>query len=270
MQNVRNVTDAVLVCKRGPLGASLFSTSIPNDVETAIQGKKFEIEVFNVLGAGDGFMAGLLKGWLSGEKWETALTFANACGALAVSRHGCTPSYPSLAELKFFLNRPIKTRALRYDKTLEQWHWSTNRKKSWKELKIFAFDHRTQLEQIPGANFKKISSFKEICLNATLQVSRDYKDCGILCDGVYGQEVLSNAEGTGLWIGRSAEKASSFPLELDPILGSDAGGLVEWSINQVVKVLCFYHPRDDIINQKQEATIRRIFSSSRRNRLEFY
>ena len=47
-------------------------------------------------------MAGLLRGWLNNEKWSTSLTYANACGALAVSRHGCAPAYPSLQELNFF------------------------------------------------------------------------------------------------------------------------------------------------------------------------
>jgi 5-dehydro-2-deoxygluconokinase len=57
-----------------------------------------------VLGAGDGFMSGLMKGWLDGEPWPVALKYANACGAFAVSRHGCTPAYPSWEELQFFLN----------------------------------------------------------------------------------------------------------------------------------------------------------------------
>ena len=61
--------------------------------------------LFNVLGAGDGFMSGLLKGWLDGEDWPTSLKYANACGAFAVSRHGCTPAYPSWEELQFFLAR---------------------------------------------------------------------------------------------------------------------------------------------------------------------
>ena len=38
------------------------------------------------LGAGDGFFAGLLKGWMADEPWESSLRYANACGALAVSR----------------------------------------------------------------------------------------------------------------------------------------------------------------------------------------
>ncbi len=47
------------------------------------------VEVLNVLGAGDAFMSGLLRGYLNDEGWEQACRYANACGALVVSRHGC-------------------------------------------------------------------------------------------------------------------------------------------------------------------------------------
>ncbi len=67
----------------------------PTASTTAQAGPGFPIEVFNVLGAGDGFFSGLMKGWLDGETWPRALKYANACGAFAVSRHGCTPAYPS-------------------------------------------------------------------------------------------------------------------------------------------------------------------------------
>ena len=40
------------------------TTSIPVDLDAGRSGPGFPIEVFNVLGAGDGFMAGLLRGWL--------------------------------------------------------------------------------------------------------------------------------------------------------------------------------------------------------------
>ena len=95
LRAVREVSRATLVCKRGPLGAVAFPGDVPERLDAGEAGPGFPIEVFNVLGAGDGFMSGLLKGWLDGEDWPTALKYANACGAFAVSRHGCTPAYPS-------------------------------------------------------------------------------------------------------------------------------------------------------------------------------
>ncbi|MEO1705423.1 MAG: 5-dehydro-2-deoxygluconokinase, partial [Pseudomonadota bacterium] len=90
LRAVRRVSDATLVCKRGADGAVAFTGAVPDSLDDGQTGPGFPIEVFNVLGAGDGFMSGLLKGWLDGEDWPTALKYANACGAFAVSRHGCT------------------------------------------------------------------------------------------------------------------------------------------------------------------------------------
>ncbi len=148
LRAVRAVSDATLVCKRGPMGATAFSGPIPDSLDDGERGPGFPIEVFNVLGAGDGFMSGLLKGWLTDQDWPTSLKYANACGAFAVSRHGCTPAYPSWDELQFFLQRGIRRKALRHDAELEQIHWATNRFREWPELRVFAFDHRMQLEKI--------------------------------------------------------------------------------------------------------------------------
>ncbi|MBC7674557.1 MAG: 5-dehydro-2-deoxygluconokinase, partial [Rhodoferax sp.] len=134
LRRVRALTPAVLVCKRGPMGAVAFEGAIPDSLDDGLSGQGFPIEVFNVLGAGDGFMSGLLRGWLKDETWATSLKFANACGAFAVSRHGCTPAYPSWAELQFFFDRGIVTPRLRQDKLLEQIHWSSNRRREFRSL----------------------------------------------------------------------------------------------------------------------------------------
>lgn len=45
---------------------------------------------------------------------------------------------------------------------------------------------------------------------------------------------------------------------------------MEWPLEHVVKVLCFYHPDDDAgLKAEQEATVVRLFHAARRNRLEF-
>ncbi|MCB1374724.1 MAG: 5-dehydro-2-deoxygluconokinase, partial [Rhodobacteraceae bacterium] len=86
LRAVRAVSDATLVCKRGAKGAVAFEGAIPASLDDGQTGPGFPIEVFNVLGAGDGFFSGLLRGWLTGQDWPTSLEFANACGAFAVSR----------------------------------------------------------------------------------------------------------------------------------------------------------------------------------------
>jgi len=270
LRAVRKVSGATLVCKRGPMGASAFEGEIPDSLDDGQVGPGFPIEVFNVLGAGDGFMSGLLKGWLDGEDWPTALGYANACGAFAVSRHGCTPAYPSWDELQFFLKRGVKEKALRKDAELEQLHWSSNRKGDWSDMRVFAFDHRMQLEDIPGATADKIGAFKELCLDATVDVAQGRPGYGLLCDSRLGRDALYKAAGQGLWIGHPVEWPGSRPLTLEPEIGPDFGGLSEWPLEHVVKVLCFYHPDDTPeMKAEQEDTVVRLFHACRRNRLEF-
>jgi 5-dehydro-2-deoxygluconokinase len=270
LRNVRAVSDATLVCKRGAEGAVAFEGEIPNSLDDGQAGPGFPIEVFNVLGAGDGFMSGLLKGWLDGEDWPTALKYANACGAFAVSRHGCTPAYPSWEELQFFFDRGIKRPDLRNDAELEQVHWATNRKGDWSTLRTFAFDHRSQLEEMRGYTHEKGAAFKELCLDAALKVANGQGGYGILCDNRIGRSALHRASGTGLWVGRPTELPGSRPIEFELELGDDLGGLREWARENVVKLLVFCHPDDDDKTAKmQVARVKRLFTAARRNGLEF-
>jgi 5-dehydro-2-deoxygluconokinase len=270
LRAVRTLSSATLVCKRGAAGAVAFTGPIPDSLDDGERGPGFPIEVFNVLGAGDGFMSGLIKGWLEDTSWPRALEYANACGAFAVSRHGCTPAYPSLEELEFFLKRGVKEKALRKDAELEQIHWATNRHNNWSTMRVFAFDHRIQLEAMDGATSEKIGEFKQLCLKAALDVQDGRTGYGILCDNRLGRQALHAASGTGLWIGRPVEWPGSRPLTLEPELGLDYGALSEWALENVVKVLCFCHPSDAAeMRTEQEATISRLFAAARRNRLEF-
>ncbi len=272
LRAVRGLTGATLVCKRGPMGAAAFVGEIPNTLEAGLSGPGFPIEVYNVLGAGDGFMSGLLRGWLRDEPWETTLTYANACGAFAVSRHGCAPAYPSWEELTWFLEHGSKHRALRKDRELEHIHWATTRRGEWPEMRVFAFDHRSQFEDMAAeadADPARIAGFKKLCLDAASQVAGGRPGYGILCDRRLGRDALDAAAGTGLWIGRPLEVPGSRPLRLE--IGPDLGtALAEWPREHVAKVLCFYHPDDPAeLREEQEETIRRLADAVRGNGLEF-
>ena len=270
LRAVRAVSSATLVCKRGAAGAVAFTGDIPESLDEGETGPGFPIEVFNVLGAGDGFMSGLLKGWLDGETWPVALKYANACGAFAVSRHGCTPAYPSWEELQFFFERGITRPDLRNDAELEQVHWATNRAGDWSSVKTFAFDHRMQLEAMAGYTKDKGGAFKELCLKAALAVQAGQPGYGILCDNRIGRAALHAASGTGLWIGRPTEFPGSRPIQLEPELGADLGQLREWARENVVKLLVFCHPEDDAATRaEQEEVVKRLWHASRRNGLEF-
>jgi 5-dehydro-2-deoxygluconokinase len=247
LRSVRQVTGAILVCKRGPMGAAAFEGGIPASLDDGLSGPGFPIEVYNVLGAGDGFLAGLLRGWLRDAPWQTALTYANACGAFAVSRHGCAPSYPSWPELEWFLEHGSKHRALHHDAELEHIHWATTRRGVWPEMRVFAFDHRKQLEDMAaevGIDPVRIAGSRRLCLDVANQVADGRPGYGILCDQRLGSDALYAAAGTGLWIGRPQE--------------------------QVAKVLCLYHPDDSPeLRAEQEETILRLADAVRGNGLEF-
>ena len=130
------------------MGCIVYDGAISDDLEDGIVGEGFPIEVFNVLGAGDAFMSGLLRGWLGGESLETAATWANACGAFAVSRLLCSPEYPTWEELQFFLKNGSPHHALRKDEAINHVHWATTRRREIPSLMALAIDHRVQLEDI--------------------------------------------------------------------------------------------------------------------------
>ena len=105
-----------------------------------------------MLGAGDAFMAGLLRGWVRDEPLQHSLRYANACGAIVVSRHGCAPAMPSWDELNHFLQHGSLTTRLRDDEALEQLHRASTRTRRWPSLAVLAFDHRSQLEELAAVH----------------------------------------------------------------------------------------------------------------------
>lgn len=74
----------VLVEKRGAAGARVHLAN-----GEKIDAPGFPVEVYNVLGAGDAFAAGLIYGYVKGWDWYRAARLGNACGAIVVTRHGC-------------------------------------------------------------------------------------------------------------------------------------------------------------------------------------
>lgn len=95
LKTIRTLTNAPIVVKRGGQGCSVYL----DDLSHPIQSRAFPVTVLNVLGAGDGFMSGFLRGLLRGESWETCAKYGNACGAILVTRHGCAPAMPTFAEM---------------------------------------------------------------------------------------------------------------------------------------------------------------------------
>lgn len=248
LKNVRQASNATLVCKRGPLGCVVFEGEIPDSWQQTRLHSGVRVEVLNVLGAGDAFMSGLLRGWLNDEGWEQACRYANACGALVVSRHGCAPAMPTKEELDDYLSRDKQVKRPDRDARLNHLHRVTTRKQQWQELCVFAFDHRKQLADMAreaGVDESRIPQLKTLLLKgaqaAATEAGLDQRS-GILADTTYGQTALNAITGKGWWIGRPIELPGSRPLRLEH--GNIGSQLIDWPQEHVVKCLVFYHPHD--------------------------
>jgi 5-dehydro-2-deoxygluconokinase len=268
IRTIRSLTAATIVCKRGPMGCVVFPGAIPASLEDGIKGPGFPVEVYNVLGAGDAFMSGFLRGWLRDEPIATCCAYANACGAFAVSRLLCSPESPTWPELEFFLAKGSPHRALRKDEAINHVHWATTRRPQPEGLVALAIDHRAQFEEMAdqvGAPREKIDGFKRLAVEAAARVAAGRPGFGMLLDGTYGREALFRAADHGFWIGRPVEKPGTRPLDLE-IEGNGSIGahLAEWPVGHTVKVLCFYHPDDpQELKLRQERELKRVFDACR-------
>ncbi|MEM9952807.1 MAG: 5-dehydro-2-deoxygluconokinase [Chloroflexota bacterium] len=93
---------ATIVLKRGAEGVRVYHSSGTDDIAG------FPVDVVNTVGAGDAFASGLIYGNLQGWEWHKAGQFANASGAIVVTRHGCSQAMPKLSEVETFINQRTK------------------------------------------------------------------------------------------------------------------------------------------------------------------
>ncbi|WP_104662603.1 bifunctional 5-dehydro-2-deoxygluconokinase/5-dehydro-2-deoxyphosphogluconate aldolase [Ensifer adhaerens] len=268
LKTIRSLSKATIVLKRGPMGCIVYDGPITDDLEDGIVGKGFPIEVYNVLGAGDAFMSGFLRGWLRQEPHATSATWANACGAFAVSRLLCAPEIPTWTELKFFLENGSKERALRKDEAINHVHWATTRRRDIPLLMALAIDHRSQLEDMAAGDqvlLDRIPAFKVLAVKAAAQVAAGRSGFGMLIDDKYGRDALYAAGAhRDFWIGKPIELPGSRPLQFE--FSQDLGSrLIDWPVDHCIKVLSFYHPDDPAeLKAQQVAKLRSAFEAARK------
>jgi 5-dehydro-2-deoxygluconokinase len=235
LRRLRAQTGAMLVAKRGPLGCSVHHQG------QTIHAPGFAVEVFNILGAGDGFAAGFLSGWLKDLPAGECARRANACGALVVSRHGCAPTMPSKEELELFLSRSDWPFRLRDSSLLNDIHRKTTGRRPWPEVMALAFDHRKQLEKLGPR--EQIRDFKRLVAQGLQQAARDIPGAGAIVDDRFGEEALFDLSGAGIWLARPVELPGSVPLAFEA--GPNVGlKLRSWPAEHVVKCLSFFSPED--------------------------
>lgn len=268
LKTIRSLSTATIVLKRGPMGCIVYDGPISDDLEDGIIGKGFPIEVYNVLGAGDAFMSGFLRGWLKNEPHATSATWANACGAFAVSRLLCAPEIPTWTELQFFLEKGSTERALRKDEAINHVHWATTRRREIPLLMALAIDHRSQLEDAAAGNpelLARIPAFKVLAVKAAAQVAAGRSGFGMLIDDKYGRDALYAAGAhRDFWIGKPIELPGSRPLQFE--FSQDLGSrLIDWPVDHCIKVLSFYHPDDPAeMKATQVAKLRSAFEAARK------
>ncbi|MBU2711180.1 bifunctional 5-dehydro-2-deoxygluconokinase/5-dehydro-2-deoxyphosphogluconate aldolase [Zooshikella harenae] len=251
LQAIRTITDAVLVVKRGPLGCVVFTEAIPNDIEQGLCIKGVNVEVLNVLGAGDAFLSGFLRGQLQGESIEQCCRYANACGAIVVSRHGCAPAMPTAEELDYFLQSVERTENSRpaEDCQLDYLHRVTTRRTYYdEEICALALDHRRQfvaMAQEAGADLNQLPELKQLLVQAVARgaAGAELVRPATLLDSTYGQQALLQISGQDWWVARPVEQPGSRPLAFEQG-NALLAQLQYWPLEHIVKCLVYYHPED--------------------------
>ncbi len=255
LRAVRATTAALLVVKRGARGCVAFEGPIPARLEAGAIHEGFPVETFNVLGAGDAFMAGFLASWLRHEPVAECCRQANACGAIVVSRHGCAPAMPGKAELRELLDNGVPTPRLREDARFQYLHRFAVRRPVDTPLHVLAFDHRAQLEalvRVHGGAPERIAKFKALVAQAFVRVSRGRRGAGALVDDRYGSAVLPALTAAGTWIARPVETPGTNPLEFEQ--GAHVGlAMRAWPASHVAK--CLVHLRADDATAHLEAQL---------------
>ena len=233
--------------KRGPMGCIVYEGAISDDLEDGIVGKGFPIEVYNVLGAGDAFMSGFLRGWLKGRAARDVGHLGQClwcvCRLAAALRSG-NPDVDRTAVLP--RKRQQGEARLRKDEAINHVHWATTRRREIPQLMALAIDHRSQLEDLAGRRCQtllaRIPAFKVLAVKAAERIADGRPGFGMLIDDKYGRDALF-AVNKNFWIGKPIELPGSRPLQFE--FSQDLGSrLIDWPVDHCIKVLSFYHPDD--------------------------
>ena len=225
-----------------------------------------------MLGAGDAFMSGFLRGWLRDEPLETCCAYANANGRFRGLASPVLGRIPDLGRAQPFPQaRLASSRAPpRRD---AQSHPLGDDAAAGAAVDHGAGDRPSRADSkrsptTPGAPRERISAFKLLAVEAAAKVAAGRPGYGMLLDGKYGREALFRAVDHDFWIGRPVEEPGSRPLDFE-FGGSLGAKLQEWPIAHTIKCLCFYHPDDPPeLKARQERELLRLADAARTLRRE--
>jgi len=265
IRRIRAVSSAVIVCKRGARGCVVFEGPIPSALEDGLVARGSEVEIYNVLGAGDAFMSGFLRGYLRNEPLAVSAHLANACGALAVSRLLCSSEFPTLAELEHFLTHGSAHRALRKDARLNHLHWATTRRRGPATLLSLSAEAAEVAActsaALPGSvPRERLARLQQLAVDAVARVASGRAGFGVVLDGSDGAAAWRRADHGNLWVARSVRRERSQPLEFGTSR-SLATALTEWPIDVTVKCQCQFQADDP--REAEERNLRRLAAACR-------
>lgn len=239
LRRLRAVSAAVIVCKRGPDGCVVFDGAIPGSLELGLVARGMQVEVYNVLGAGDAFLAGFLSGYLRDEPHEVSARRANACGAIAVSRLLCSSEFPTVPELEHYLAHGSEHRALREDPWLSHLHRAGTRRPGPSGLVTVMVDYAHL-----AAPAWRLARIAQLTVDAIAREAGGREGFGVLLGrDVQDSATLRDATAAGLWVARAAGEGSGRPLEFQR-RGSLAATLTEWPTALTVTCRCEFRTDD--------------------------
>ena len=227
LESIRRLSRAPIVMKRGPQGCVVFDEAIPEDLDKGILGPGFPVEIFNIVGAGDGFLSGFLSGWLLDASWQECCRRGNACGALVVSRHGCSPASPTAKELAWYLENATDQTTLHDHPVLEIVHRATTRRA--RRLPVLLIDCEN-----PSIASLSRSRFASIAAEVVLRKKNSRVATGIFVSGGESRDALFTVGSATDWVVRAIEITGCEPLSF--LGGKPAAVLLRnWPQSQIVK-----------------------------------
>lgn len=265
---VRALARGAVVVKSGAQGNTVYPGPGEDDHEPVVVAG-FPVEVFNSVGAGDAFLSGFLSAWLEGLPWRECGERGNACGALVVSRHGCSPAMPFLSEVEDFVRRDDVPFRVREDERLARLHEAALRRPTPSRLHVLAIDHRWQLEEMAadaGQPASRLPTLKSLLHQAFLRVvdaAPDPDGLALLCDDQYGAAALEAEAATSRWSFRALDVPRSRPVDL--VCGPDAGAFLRtWAPGQTAKLMVWSHPDEDAdVHAQQLARMAQVTAACR-------
>ena len=173
-----------------------------------------------MLGAGDGFMSGLLKGWLDrpglADDASNTPTPAAPSPSPATAAPRPTPPGRSSSSSSTAASAPPRcaTTPSSSRSTGPPTACTTGPRCASSPSTTACSSKRSPTSS--ASPHDRIGAFKHLCLEAARKVAAGRPGYGILCDGRLGRDALYAAAGTGLWIGRPVEYPGTRPLRLEP------------------------------------------------------